>query len=250
MRRTTLALAALAATVTAAAGPAPAQAPAAKSAPRIVEVKPRNQPFSTIRVNGAIAALRNARAGDVIATFFPMHPLVGRENLPADRRFDVDLNPMETTPEGVLAGLSRALGLSIRDAESTTEFLVVRNETRPVPAGWIRVSEADLLEFGMTARGPHGITEVDATDHFHTAYYVTMPQFAHFVGDRASRPVWNQTSLLGHYCFSFRLHGDNVLRTLADLGFDAFVRTGTTRCVVVSPKAAPPAADRAATSNR
>lgn len=203
------------------------------SLPRFAATKAKPSPFSLIRVNGMIAGMRNARAQDVIATFFPLHPVVGWENLPADRRFDVDLNAFETGPEGVLAGLGKALGLSIREEKATAEFLIVRNESNPVPKTWVRAAEQDLFDFGP-GKGPHGITEVDATDHFHTAFYVTMPEFVHFLGDHAGKPVWNQTALLGRHSFSFRLNNENVIRTLVNMGFDAFIRTGTTRCVVVS----------------
>ncbi len=212
-----------------------AQAPKKTKTPRqFDEVKPTVTPFAIFRKNGMITALRNARAADVIATFYPMHPVVGRENLPDDRRFDIDIDPYEMTSDMVLTRLGKTLGLSLRDVETTTEFLIVRNETNPIPKGWVHVIEADLLDFGLMARGPHGITQIDPTDGYHTAYFTTMPEFAHFLNGYSAKPVWNQTALLGRYCFSFRLHGGNVNRTLADMGFDVVVREGTTRCIVVA----------------
>ena len=229
MSRTILVLIALFAAV----GAAEAQTQR-KALPVFVETKTKPFAFAVFRGNsGMITGLRNARAQDVIATFFPMHPLVGVANLPADKRFDVDLNPQETAPAGMLAGLGKALGLSIREAEATAEFLAVRNATNPIPKGWVRATEQDLFDFNP-GRGPHGISEVDPTDHFYTAYYVTMPEFVHFLNDHSARPLWNQSALLGHFSFSFRLNGENVMRTLSEMGLDTFVRTGATRCVVVS----------------
>lgn len=215
----------------------------AQRADRTLTISPsknsaRSNRFAAVRVNGNLSALYNARPIDILSTFYPFHPVVGLEKLPNDRRFDMTLSTHSGTAEEVLATLARVLGLSIRDADATTEFLIIRNLNLDAPKNWQRVTDRDLLPFGQGTLGPQGITEVDPEDHLYTAFHVSMPEFTHFVAERSALPVWNQTSITGHHSFSFRLTDDDITHALTEMGFEVVRRQRTARCVVVSPAAA------------
>ncbi len=185
--------------------------------------------FGTIRVNGSLAGLLNARAKDVMETVVPAVPIIGVELLTADRRFEVNGLSQASGDDEILARLGDKLGLSIALKEATAEFIIVRNLTRPVPASWVPSNPQ-----GVTRRV--GVEEIDTQDHIVTANGVGMIDFVNFLTNYPTKPVWNQTSLSGLYDFSFRFHTKNVMQVLFDMGFDVHVARRTTRCVVIARK--------------
>lgn len=179
-----------------------------------------------------------ARAKDVIDTLAPTVPILGVEHLPRDRRFNISGMLSAKNHDEVLSRLGDKLGLSITRAETTADFLIVRNLRTPAPPSW-SPARPPAPEANPPVVRLKGISEVDKVDHLYNAYDVAMIDFTHFLSDRTTRPVWNQTSLTGAYSFSFRLQPEaDVMKLLFDMGFDVLVAKRTTRCVVIAPKSA------------
>ncbi len=176
-----------------------------------------------LRVDGASAK-------QLIEMVYQTAPLVGIEHLPRDRRFAVSgiLDPKALAK--IVPRLGELLDLSITYADATTDFLLVRNLTHPIPPSWMVVP-------GYTPETIRdGLVEVDEVDHVYTANDVTVNRFLHLMMEHTTRPIWNQTSLSGRYDFSFRFAPRDVMRLLNEMGFDVLVARRTTRCVVIAPR--------------
>jgi hypothetical protein len=152
---------------------------------------------------------------------------VGLEHLPKERFFRVDGLGLPGDPanELLLGQLGAKLGLSIVLKEVTTEFLLIRNLTHPMPASWSHAPGAGL----------GGMEEIDPVDHLVVAPSVDMIGFVSFLTEHTTRPIWNQTSLGGKYQFSFILKGPDVELLLKEMGFDIITARRTLKCVVISP---------------
>jgi hypothetical protein len=200
----------------------------------VTESKRSSGGVATVRVDGMPTALLGATPKQAIEALYPMLPVLGLDHLPKAPLFDIQIR--QKSNAALLSELGDRLGLSIKEADATADFLLVRNLTNPQPTGWLRAHADDLAENAAGFRGPQGVVETDPADRLFNAYAVSMTDFVHFLSDHTTKPVWNQTSLTGRYSFSFRMPGDPA-RALAEMGFDVYTRRRTTRCVVIAPKA-------------